>query len=396
MLSVPEARARVAALMAPVPTETVALEAAGGRVLAAPAVARRAQPPFAASAMDGYAVRAAEAVPGAALRRVGESVAGRRFGGGLGPGETVRIFTGAPMPEGADAVLIQEDAEEADGRVRPRVAAVEGAHIRVAGLDFEAGFTLAPPRRLTPADVALLAAMNVPAPAVRRRPVVALLPTGDELVAPGETPGPDQIISSNTYGLAAMLTAAGAAPRLHPAAADTPEALAAALAAAAEGADLVVTLGDASVGEHDHVRAVVGDDALSFYKIAMRPGKPLMAGRFRGTPMLGLPGNPVSAMICGLLFLLPAVDALLGLPAAAPATEPVRLAGPLPANGPREHYMRARLSPGADGAPRVRVFDDQDSSRLGMLAAATALVVRPVSAPAAEEGEPVPVIRLPD
>jgi molybdopterin molybdotransferase len=306
----------------------------------------------------------------------------------------VRIFTGAPMPEGADAVLIQEDAEREGDALRPMEPLTPGAWVRQRGLDFHEGFALPAPRRLSAADIALLAAMDAPRLRVRRRPVVALLPTGDELVEPGQSPGPDQIFASNHYGLAALLAARGATPRLHAAAPDTPEALSAALEQAADGADLVITLGGASVGEHDHVRGVVGEAGLSFYRIAMRPGKPLMAGRFRATPMLGLPGNPVSAMVCGLIFAAPAIDALLGLPPAPPEREPARLTAPLPRNGPREHYMRARCAMGPDGMT-VTAFEDQDSSRLAILADANALIVREIDAPAAETGATVAIVRLP-
>jgi molybdopterin molybdotransferase len=384
MLGVAEALARVLALMAPVGTERVALAEAGGRVLAEPAVATRDQPPFDATAMDGYAVRAADATEGAALRVVGEAPAGRRWPGRLGAGEAVRIFTGAPMPDGADAVLIQEDAERAGEAVRCRLTVAPGAHVRRRGLDFAAGAGLAAPRRLTPEDVALLASMNVPAPLVRRRPRVAILPTGDELVAPGETPAEDQIVASNNFGLAALLAACGAAPDLRPVARDDAAALAAALEGCA-GADLIVTLGGASVGDYDLVRAALGDDALAFYKVAMRPGKPLMAGRFRGAPVVGLPGNPVSAMVCGHIFLRPALDALLGLQAGPLPRRRARLAVDLDPGGPREHYMRARLS-ATDGELAIEPFRNQDSSVLSLLSEADALLVQPPHAPAQRAG----------
>ena len=395
LLPVAEALDRVLALMAPVGTETAPLAEAGGRVLAEDAVAGRDQPPFPASAMDGWAVRAADVAAGAPLRRVGTAPAGRAWAGSLGPGETVRIFTGAPLPDGADAVLIQEDAEAEGDRVSPRAAVSPGQWVRPAGLDFADGFRIAAPRRLSAADIALLGAMNVAAPGLRRRPRVAIIPTGDELVEPGETPAADQIIASSHVGLAAMLSAAGAAAEARPIARDTRAALGAALEAAAAEADLVVTLGGASVGEHDLVREVVGDAALAFYRIAMRPGKPLMAGRFHGVPLIGLPGNPVSAMVCGRLFLRPALDALLGLPAGPPPRETATLAADLPANGPREHFMRATLT-GGPGAWRATAFADQDSSRLGVLAAADALIVRAPHAPALSAGGAVEILRLRD
>ncbi len=395
MLSTAEAIDRLLALARVTGTETVPLAEAAGRVLAADAVARRTQPPFPASAMDGYAVRAAEAVAGAVLDVAGEAQAGRAFGGALPPGAAIRIFTGAPVPEGADAILIQENATRDGDRITVTEAPAEGEYVRPAGTDFRAGATLAAPRRLTASDVALLAAMNIPEVTVARRPVVALIPTGDELVMPGEEPGPDQIVASNNFGLAAMLAAAGAEPRMLPIARDTEESLRARLDEAA-GADLIVTIGGASVGDHDLVQDVAGAAGLdlSFYKIAMRPGKPLMAGRLGGAALVGLPGNPVSAMVCGEIFLRPLLDAMLGLPGAPRAREVAILAEPLGPNGPREHYMRATLTGTADGRRICRVAPRQDSSLLSVLATANALAVRPPHAPAAEAGETVEVIPL--
>ncbi|SDW24378.1 molybdopterin molybdochelatase [Albimonas donghaensis] len=398
LLPVPEALARLIALMPLMGTEEVPLTRAAGRVLASDAVARRTQPPFAASAMDGYALRDAGLAPGAEYRVIGEAQAGRGFAGAVGPGEAVRIFTGAPVPEGADRVLIQEDAETpAPGRIRVREGFDDARHIRPAGGDFSEGDRLTAPRRLTSRDVALLAAMNLPRVEVRRRPVIALIATGDELVEPGETPGPDQIVSSNTYGLHAMLAALGADPRMLPIARDTMHSLAAAFdAAEAAGADLVVTLGGASVGDHDLVGRAAGAAgmALDFWRIAMRPGKPLMAGLMRGRPMVGLPGNPVSAIVCGHVFLRPALDAMLGLPAGPLERETARLAAPVVANGGREHYARAVLGRGADGALSVRVLERQDSSLLSVLAEADALAVLPAGAPEMPAGAAVEILRL--
>jgi molybdopterin molybdotransferase len=393
MLSVPEALARLLALVAPMGTETVGLAEAGGRVLAADAVAARDQPPFAASAMDGWAVRAADARPGARLRVIGEAPAGRAFAGRLGPGEAVRLFTGAPMPEGADAVLIQEDGDAEGAVVTVREGAGAGAHVRPRGLDFRAGARLKAPRRLSPGDVALLAAMNVPEVAVARRPRVALIPTGDELVEPGERPGDDQIVASNHYGLAALLAAKGAEPWLRPIVPDTAAALTAALAEAAAGADLVVTLGGASVGDYDLVKGALGAEGLAFYKVAMRPGKPLIGGRIAGRPMVGLPGNPVSALVSGWVFLVPVIARMLGLPGDPPTRRRARLAAPLGAGGPREHYMRARLAPGED-LPLVTAFGEQDSSMLSFLSEADALLVQPAHAPPAQAGTVVEVVVL--
>jgi molybdopterin molybdotransferase len=390
MLSTDEAIARTLALMAPLGVETVPIAAAAGRVLARPVRAARTQPPFAASAMDGYAVRAADIAPGARLRITGTASAGRRFAGHVGPGEAVRIFTGAPVPPGADAILIQEDASR-DGEaltVGPRPD--EARHVRPAGGDFAAGTEVAAPRRITPALAALLAAMNLAEIPVARRPVVALIATGDELVWPGEEPGEDQIVASNSFGLAALLEAEGAETRLLPIARDRPEALHAALRLA-RGADLIVTIGGASVGEHDLVQQVFREAgmALDFWRIAMRPGKPLMAGRIDGVPMLGLPGNPVSAMVCGHLFLRPAVQALLGLPAGPLPREAGVLGADLGPNGPREHYMRARLE-----GRTVLPFENQDSSLLSLLAAADALMVRPAGQGPIARGTAVEFIRI--
>ena len=392
MLTVAEALARILALMAPVGVETVPLAEAGGRVMAAPAAARRDQPPFDTTAMDGYALRAEDAAEGAALRVVGESQAGRRFEGVMKPGEAVRIFTGAPLPPGADAILIQENAAREGDAVRVLQPPRAGEFVRPLGLDFRAGEELFPRRRLRAGDVALLAAMNVAQVSVRKRARIALIPTGDELVNPGETPGPDQIVSSNNFGLAAMLRGFGADPVLAPIARDTRASLDAALDAA-RGADLIVTLGGASVGDHDLVRDALGDEQLDFYKVAMRPGKPLMAGRVRGAPMIGLPGNPVSALVCGHVFLRPALDALLGLQAGPLPRSRARLVHDLDPGGPREHYMRATLSPGED-APRVVPFDAQDSSMLSRLSAADCLMVQPPHAPAMRAGTMIDVIAL--
>lgn len=389
MIPVAEALAAICALMRPTGAETVPLTAAAGRVLAEPVTAGRDQPPFPASAMDGYAVRAADATDGARLRVVAHVPAGRAWAGRLGAGEAVRLFTGSPVPEGADAIVIQEDtAPAAEGAVTVTEAAVPGAHIRPRGNDFSAGMAFGPPRRLTSADVALLAAMNVTDLRVRRRPAIALIPTGDELVAPGATPGPEQIVASTHLGLAALLAAHGADPRPRPIARDSEAALRAALDAAADpalGADLIVTLGGASVGEHDFVARVVGAASLAFYKVAMRPGKPLMAGRYRGVPLVGLPGNPVSAMVCGHVFLRPALHALLGLPAHPLPRLTAPLAAPLAAGGPREHYMRARLLPG-EGGLTLAPLASQDSARLTGLAEAEALLVQPPHAPALQAG----------
>lgn len=390
MISVEEALARVFALCRPLEVETVPLRAAHGRVLARAVSARRDQPPFAASAMDGYALRAAEAAPGAAFDVIGEAPAGRAFDGSVGPGQAVRIFTGAPLPAGADRVVIQEDVRRDGDRIVIGDALDAGPHVRPAGADFRAGDVIGAPRRLGPAELALAASMNLPELPVTRRPVVALIATGDELVMPGEDPGPDQIIASNAFGLAAMVEAEGAEARLLPIARDTRSSLVQAFELAG-GADLVVTIGGASVGDHDLVAEVAGGLGMerAFYKIAMRPGKPLMAGRLGQAMMLGLPGNPVSAMVCGHLFLLPALRVMLGLPAAPAPRRSAPLASGIGANGPREHYMRARLTENG-----VAPFDRQDSALLTILSEADALVVRPIGDAARRAGEIVEYVPI--
>jgi molybdopterin molybdotransferase len=390
MLSVEQALERVFALVSPLGTETVPLAEAGGRVLAEPVTARRDQPPFPASAMDGYALRAEEARPGASFRVIGESAAGHRFEGRVGPAEAVRIFTGAPLPQGADRVVMQEDTRREGERITLLDTLGEGRNIRPLGTDFTAGSTLSAPRRLRPADLALIAAMNVAQVPVFRRPAVAFVATGDELVMPGEEPGPDQIIASNGFGLAQMARETGSEARLLPIARDSAASLRAALELAAE-ADMIVTIGGASVGDHDIVGEVAASMGMaqSFYKVAIRPGKPLMAGTLAGKAMLGLPGNPVSSMVCGHVFMLPALRVMMGLPAAPAPRRTAPLAAALPANGPREHYMRARLTPGG-----IEAFERQDSALLSVLSQADALLIRPPGDGPREAGEMVEYIEI--
>ncbi|MCA0960918.1 gephyrin-like molybdotransferase Glp [Salipiger bermudensis] len=389
MISVSEALERLFSLTAPLPAETVPLHRAVGRVLAEPVTARRDQPPFDASAMDGYGVT--KAMPGKRLKVIGESAAGSSFHGTVGDGEAVRIFTGAPVPEGVATVVIQEDVERDGDTILITDRLGGGNNIRPLGGDFRVGETIPAPRLLGPQDIALLAAMNVPTVSVSRRPRVALISTGDELVMPGETPGPDQIIVSNTFGLHAMLTQAGAEPRILPIARDTEAALSTVLGLV-DDADLVITIGGASVGDHDLVARVAQKLGLerAFHKVAMRPGKPLMSGRLGNAMMIGLPGNPVSAMVCGEIFVKPVIRALQGLPAAPAPRDAAELAAEIPANGPREHYMRARTGP--DG--RVTVFGRQDSSLLSVLGASDVLVVRPPNDEAHAAGDTVEIVRL--
>jgi molybdopterin molybdotransferase len=387
MLTPHEAVTRILALMPLCGSETVPLRRAAGRVLAEPLRAGRDQPPFAASAMDGYAIRAEDALPGRRLAVIGMAQAGRRFPGRVGPGQSVRIFTGAPVPQGAERIILQEDATRDGDVVIVGPDLTPDIHVRPQGYDFPAGHEVSAPRRLTPADLALLAAMNIGRVPVRRRPDVAILATGDELVMPGETPSADQIISSNGFALAALLEAQGATARLLPIARDTADSLGAALSLARD-ADLIVTLGGASVGEHDLVREVSAAQGmqLDFWKVAIRPGKPLIAGRLGNVPLVGLPGNPVSAFVCGHLFLRPAVDAMLGLPAGPLARLEGRLTRPLPANSNREHYLRGRASL-EGGTWLLEPFDRQDSAQLSLLARSNALIVAPPGQPALPAGE---------
>lgn len=401
LISVAEALARVlASVPSPVEAETVALAAAAGRTLAEDVTAARTQPPFPASAMDGYAVRAADAgAAGATLRLVGTSAAGHGYRGALGLGETVRIFTGAPVPEGADAILIQEDAEAAGGTVRVLEAVERDRFIRRAGLDFCAGETLlAAGLSLDARRLALAAAAGRPHVTVRRRPRVAILATGDELVEAGAAPAWDQIVASNSLALAALCAEAGAETVDLGIAADDRAALADAFRRArAARADLLVTLGGASVGDHDLVQAALAREGLElgFWRVALRPGKPLMHGRLGDMLVIGLPGNPVSSIVCGLLFVVPAVRALLGdARAGADRSEPATLGRDLPANDGRADYMRAALdlAPGRlpVASPEVR----QDSSMLAVLGRSEALLIRAPHEPAARAGDPCRIIRL--
>lgn len=386
MISVEEALARVLALAEPLDSETVTLRAALGRVLTVPATARLNQPPFSASAMDGYALRAEDHRPGAVLEVRGEAAAGRAHGAAIATGQAVRIFTGAPVPEGAAVVVLQENVTRDGDRITLSDSLEPHDNIRPLGQDFRKGATLFPPRRLGARDLALLAAMNVPEVEVRRRPVVAIIATGDELVMPGEEPGPGQILCSNSFALAAMAEEAGAEVRMLPIARDNEDSLRMVFGLA-EGADLIVTSGGASVGDHDLVAKVAGDLGLerSFYKIAMRPGKPLMAGRIGGAAMLGLPGNPVSAVVCAHLFLLPLLAAFQGLPAGHAPRNAVLGADCAP-NGPRTHFMRARLSH-TEALPVITPFDSQDSAMLSLLSEADALLIRPLGDGARKAGE---------
>jgi molybdopterin molybdotransferase len=390
MISVEEALSKLFDLVTVMDTETVALRQAAGRVLAQDVTAQRTQPPFAASSMDGYALRRAEVEPDAMFKIIGEAAAGHRFDGIVKAGQAVRIFTGAPIPVGADFVVIQEDTSRRGNLLMLGHDIEDKTNIRPAGGDFKAGDVMTAPRVLRPADIALLAAMNVPEVPVHKAPQVAIIATGDELVQPGEAPGPDQIIASNTYGLAALLEQIGARCRMIPIARDTVPSLTQAFRIAGN-ADLIVTIGGASVGDHDLVAPVAADLGMeqAFYKVAMRPGKPLMAGHLGDVPMIGLPGNPVSAMVCGIVFVAPVIRKMLGLPAEPAPRVQLPLATDLPGGGPRAHYMRARLTDGA-----VLPDSNQDSSLLGILAQADVLMIRPANDTPRQKGDLIDCIRL--
>jgi molybdopterin molybdotransferase len=399
-MPVADALSAVLAGADPLPEEMVALDSAHHRVLARDLAASRTQPPQAMSAMDGYAVRAIDATRAAArLKVIGEIAAGQPFERAVGAGEAVRIFTGGVIPEGADAVIIQEDTVVEDGGITITEAAIPGRHIRPAGVDFRKGdVLLAGGRRLTDRDLSLAAGMNYPQLPVRRRPKVAILATGDELVMPGETPGPGQIVYSNGYALRALARDEGAETIDLGIAADTIEATTDGIRRARElGADILVTTGGASVGDHDLVKRSLEAEgvAMAFWRIAMRPGKPMMHGRLGAMRVIGLPGNPVSSYVCGFLFLVPLIRRLSGRSAVHHRRETALLGRNAAANDLREDYLRARLEWRGDGALIATPVDHQDSSLLGNLAAARALVIRPPFAPAAGAGAACEILRLP-
>jgi molybdopterin molybdotransferase len=396
MISVEEASARILATFTPVGAETVALAEAAGRISAAPVIARTTQPPADVSAMDGFAVRAEEARGGAALRLIGSAPAGHPFAGSVGAGETVRIFTGSFIPAGADAVLLQEDADAEEGGVRVRETVRPGQHIRRQGQDFAAGeAVIAAGRRLSSRDIGLAAAADHPWLLVHRRPRVAVLATGDEIALPGEPIPPGGIVSSNAHALAAMVAALGGAPSVLPIAADDTEAIGRA-ADAARGFDLLLTTGGISVGAHDLVQEGLARRGLAvdFWKIAMRPGKPLMFGRLGEMPVLGLPGNPVAAFVCALLFARPALLRLAGLAAAPLPTTTAETATALGANDRRFDFLRARLEEDAAGRLVATAFAVQDSAMQAVLARADALILRPPHAPAVAAGAAVEIVRF--
>jgi molybdopterin molybdotransferase len=397
MITVPEARSRILAAFKPLAAEQVALTAALGRVLAEDVTARVTQPPAAVSAMDGYAVRSADIakVP-VRLRVVGSIAAGHAYDGAVKNGEAARIFTGAALPSGADAVVIQEDTTAEGDHVQVRASVSAGRHVRAAGTDFNKGDTLLKAgRMLTARDIGIAAAMNAPWLRVARRPRVAILATGDEVVMPGDAIGPTQIVSSNSLSLSAFVTACGGAP-IHLGIAPDNLDMLRTMARSAAGADLLVTSGGASVGEHDLVQKALGQAGmeLDFWKIAMRPGKPVIFGRIGSTPVLGLPGNPVSALVCSTLFLRPAIEAMLGRTISEAPMPTALLGRDLPENDSREDYLRAEISYDDAGRCVATPFPKQDSSMLSLMARADCLIVRPIRAPAIKAGSTVPIVVL--
>jgi molybdopterin molybdotransferase len=394
MISVAEALNHIFTLANKLESETIPLAQATGRVLAKDVSARLTQPPFSSSAMDGYAVVNAEAQAGMTLKVIGESAAGDRFEGRVNSGEAVRIFTGSPVPEGADCILIKEDAVRDGDIITVRESRDTKTYIRPAGGDFSEGDVISAPRKLTASDIALLASMNIPEVPVTRKPVIALIANGNELVMPGEVPGPDQIVCSNNFGLKALLEEHGAEVRMLPIARDTVDSLKQAMDLS-DGADLVVTIGGASVGDHDLVHKVAVDRGmdLEFYKVAMQPGKPLMAGNMGGVPMVGLPGNPVSSMVCGHIFLRPMLNVMLGFAPAPLPREIGMLAQDVRQNGGREHYMRAKVELTANGT-QITPFERQDSSLLTILGQSNALLVRPPNGGPLDKGASVEFVRI--
>jgi molybdopterin molybdotransferase len=406
LLPVADALERILATAPLMPGEEAPVSAALGRVTSEPVRSRRTQPPVAMSAMDGYAVRAQDvATVPVTLTRVGSAPAGGSHEGTLQAGQAVRIFTGGPVPDGADAIVIQEDVDaesENDGaNITVREGAAAGRYIRPAGLDFKIGdIGIEAGRAITARDVGLAAAMNVPWIMVRRRPKVAILATGDEIVRPGEPIGPNQIVSSNSYALSALVRACGGEPVVLGIAPDTIEGIQQ-LVRGARGMDLVLTTGGASVGEHDLVQKALGTEAygpggleVDFWRIAMRPGKPLIFGKVGGTPMLGLPGNPVSTLVCGMIFVKPAIEAMLGLKRDTAPPIRARLGAPLTENDQRQDYLRATLTMDANGERTATPFSRQDSSMLARLAQADCLIMRPAHDQARNAGEWMEILPL--
>jgi molybdopterin molybdotransferase len=397
-MPVADALARVVAGAGALPAESVPLDAAFGRVLASDLAALRTQPPDDVSAMDGYAVRAADVVKvPATLKVIGEVAAGHPFDGEVKAGEAARIFTGGVMPAGSDTVVIQENTARAGDAVTIQKAAAKGRNVRRKGIDFTQGdVLLRQGQRLSDRDVMLAAAMNHASLPVHRRPQVAVLATGDELVRPGATPKPGEIVYSNGYAIIALARAAGAEVTDLGIARDKVDDIASAVRQARSGgADILVTSGGASVGEHDLVQRALTAEGLdlSFWRVALRPGRPMMHGRLGGMHVLGVPGNPVSAYVCAFLFLAPLIARLSGRSDGEHRPEAARLGSDLPANDERADYVRAVLTLGPDGAIATPL-PSQDSSLMAPLAKASCLLIREPNAPAAAAGSPCVILKL--
>ncbi len=396
MLSIEEALDKIRSGITPLPTEEIFVSDALGRVLAEDVIATVSHPPQAVSAMDGYAVRAADVSDAPVnLKQIGEAAAGHKFEGEVGPGECARIFTGGALPRGADSIVIQEDTDADGNTVTIKGTPSLGEWVRPEGLDFAAGkVLLSAGRIMTARDVGLAAAAGTTWIRVRRRPRIAILSTGDEIVMPGAPMRPDQIVSSNSVALVAYAQTLGAEGTSIGIAEDRPESLRARLNDAT-GFDILVTSGGASVGDHDLVQSVFGDEGLElgFYKIAMRPGKPLIFGNIGGTYLLGLPGNPVSTGVTSAIFLKAAVESMLGI-APGPLYQAARLGRGLEANGKRLDFMRARLETSDSDLPTATPFERQDSSMMAAFADADCLVMREIGAPAAKAGDVVKIVPL--
>lgn len=379
MISVTEALEKLFLIAKVTPVETVELKKCLGRVLAKPLESSRSNPPFPSSAMDGYAIHKANLKSGAEFKVIGESAAGHSYPKKINKNEAVRIFTGSRVPDGANLVLMQEDVEADKKSIIVKENFDKKSNIRLEGSDFSKGYKVKTPLILGAKEISLLAAMNFAHLSVRKKPTVAIISTGDELVFPGESPKPDQIIASNAYGIAALCKECGAEPRILPIAQDNLKSIEY-IIGLAQDADLIITIGGASVGKYDLINEATNNFGVdkSFHKVAMRPGKPLMAGKINETAFVGLPGNPVSALVCGYVFIRPLIQAMLGLEKkSAP-----RLIAPcgtsLPRNGPREHYMRAVLLPNGYLEP----VENQDSARLALLCDSDALLIRAAHAEA--------------
>ncbi len=394
MISVSEALSCILELVEPMATERVPLQSASRRVLAQDVVATRAQPPWNTSAMDGYAVLNSGVAPGVEFKVAGEVPAGRAFNRAVGLGEAVRIFTGARVPAGANRVIIQEDVQRTGDVITLRSRIDAELYVRVSGGDFKEGACVEAPRLLTPALISLIASMNHGEITVYRRPVVAVVPTGDELAMPGSSSSSDSIIASNGFGIKILLEGYGAEVRMLPIAKDNLASLTSVLSLGLNS-DLIVTVGGASVGEYDLVQKAavgLGMETL-FNSVAVRPGKPLIAGRLQGVPLVGLPGNPVSSIVCGHVFLVPVIRAMQNLGRGSLPLKEATLATAIEQNGTRQHYMRA-FSEYTGRKRHLHVFKRQDSSLVSVLAKADALVVRPPNDPPREKGELVDYICL--